>query len=137
MKATRKNLAKHWIVEKCLALMEFWDQVWYFKREWNQRVQDYSCQLSRDEFMKAWDEYLNDDSLVQIEKYTEITQWYYILNIWSETTGNDLSRSCLLYRKYTKELFERRIKRIQKYDDLFHVKIQNKFIPIPLKLLWK
>lgn len=126
MKAIRKNLIEKWIIKSELKdLMEFWDEIWYFKRiEW-QRVQNMWHELSNDEFMNAYNEYLNDDKLIITDNYKEIIDWYYLLRRWENSFWNHW---CFIYKSETNEFFQRIIKPIKKYDDQLCVKINNEFI---------
>jgi hypothetical protein len=107
--------------------MEFWDEVQFFKKEGKQRVQNYKCELSKKEFLKAYDEYVESWNLIRTWNYKEITEGIFLLKQWE----NDFWKfGCYIYKKMTDEFFQRKLRKIKKYDNALCVKIDKQFLVI-------
>lgn len=107
--------------------MEFGHEVWFFKKEWTQRVQNYECELSKDEFMKAYEEYVESRNLVITGAYAEVTDGIFMLKQWK---NNFWKLGCYIYHQATDEFFQRKLKKIKKYNNELCVKIGHTFFPI-------
>ena len=58
-KATYENLHEiGFYKEKAMDLMKFGEEAWFFKREWTQLVQNFACELSKDELVSSHEENL-------------------------------------------------------------------------------
>jgi len=127
-KATRKNLIKEWILkEKLLTLYEFWDECGFFLRENWQRVQNYSYELSTEEFKKVYESYVNDTNIINIKNYKELFKWIYILDKNIRTRDTLLT----LYFESKKIIDTRIVKKIKKID-WFWIKVWGEYVKIDL-----
>lgn len=103
MKATRKNLVENWVIkQKLLNLLEFWDEIWYFTKIWSQRVQNMQHEFNREEFLKAYDDYIHDSWALKMWDYKEIQEDILLLKIW-DINVNKWRYWCYVFYKMKNE----------------------------------
>lgn len=111
MKATRKNLVKAWILKtKLLNLLEFWDEIGFFARENWQRVQNMWHEFTKSELEKAYDDYVNDTSCINVRELKEIMEGTFLLR-WPYRL--DYNRKSITVYFLERNSFEDRVVRIK------------------------
>jgi hypothetical protein len=124
MKITYKNLKEYWIKTNSIEKMQDYGlKVWFFKRENNQLIQDYSCEIEPLIFKKNFDEQLNWEII--LDNLKTFKNWY----IWNIINWNWCNDSLVLINEELTELKVLKIKDIWKYKEKCF-KFKNKFYSI-------
>ena len=128
MKATRKNLDKYWILKtKILSLMEYWLEAWFFYKQWEQTMQNISCELSAEDFIKSYNDYINDTDCIS-------TRYFLLLlkkaDIWEDIYLLEKTKNWAYCYFPQRKSFEKRIFKVIKNKT--HMRYGNEWHRIEL-----
>ena len=133
MKATRQNLYNLWFISKLYNLLEYWDSVKFFIREWTQRVQNYKSDMTRDDLEKGFDNYLNWLYSIDINKKQRI--WNTVILDIVHWLREKNGLKVFIFNPMTGMIGKRVIKKIAKKDNKTCIKVQNEWHEVEMDIL--
>ncbi len=110
---------KFWIWEKPPTELEFWDEIWVYKKVNGQRTINLESELTTIEFKEAYKRHLEEAIKVKTDWKFEPKKWVFIM-------GRHY-RSVVIYYSHKNEIYKRRTRFLKKQE---MVRIGHNYYPI-------